>query len=321
MAVYTNVSDQALADFIAEYDVGQVTSFKGIAEGVENSNFLLRTTRNQYILTLYERRVNEADLPFFLGLMRHLAAKGVNCPLPVEGRDGAALRRLNDRPAAVITFLDGVSISDPSPEHCHCVGEALGGFHAAGADFPMTRPNSLSLGGWDQLANAIGARADTVQPGLAAEIRRTLEHLLENWPRDLPHGVIHADLFPDNVFFLNGRVSGLIDFYFSCSDFLSYDLAVLINAWCFDSQHQFDGNRLRAMIDGYAKVRTLNGQERTALPILAQGAAMRFMLTRLYDWLNQVPGALVKPKDPIEYLTKMRFFGSGAGRNFMEHAL
>ena len=316
MAVYTDVSDSALADFVHEYDIGQVTSFKGIAEGVENSNFLLRTTKGQFILTLYEKRVKESDLPFFLGLMRHLAAKGVNCPLPVAGADGQALRRLNDRPAALITFLDGVSLNDPNAAHCHAMGIALGQFHAAGADFPMTRANALSLEGWHQLARTIGPDADKIAPGLDAEIASTLTDLNSSWPHDLPFGVIHADLFPDNVFFLDGQVSGLIDFYFSCSDYLSYDLAVLIIAWCFDHNHQFRADMAKAMIDGYSTVRPLSDIERQALPILARGAALRFLLTRAYDWLNQVPGALVKPKDPHEYLTKMRFFASQTGRTF-----
>jgi homoserine kinase type II len=308
MAVYTDVSDADLSAFLTAYDIGTALSFKGVAEGVENSNFLLHTSAGNYFLTLYERRVNVDDLPFFLKLMRHLAARGVACPLPVAARDGEALRHLCGRPAAIITFLNGVSVREPGIDHCAAVGAALAGLHQAAADFDLDRANALSLAGWRHLAQQTAGRADEIAPGLGHEIATALRELEVAWPQDLPKGVIHADLFPDNVLFLGDTVSGLIDFYFSCSDFFAYDLAVLINAWCFNPAHVFEPAKACAMVDAYRRVRPLSGAEQASLVTLARGAALRFLLTRLYDWLNQVPGALVKPKDPLEYLAKLRHF-------------
>ena len=313
MAVYTEVSDEELAEFVAGYDIGEVTSFKGIAEGVENSNFLLQTDLGTYILTLYEKRTKPADLPFFLGLMEHLAARGLACPTPLHGRDGQALRSLCGRPAAIVTFLTGMWPRRITPGHCDALGAAMAEMHRAGADFPLVRPNDLSVGGWRPLFEAARARADEIQVGLAATIEAELAELERDWPADLPVGLIHADLFPDNVFFLadrttrEERVSGLIDFYFACTDVLAYDVAVCLNAWCFEHDASFNATKARALLAGYRRVRPLVPAELAALPLLARGAAMRFLLTRLYDWLNTPAGALVKRKDPMEYLRKLRF--------------
>lgn len=307
MAVYTEVSDQELAAFVAEYAIGAVVACKGIAEGIENSNYLLTTERGNFILTLYERRVKREDLPFFLGLMRHLSAKAVPCPVPVEGRDGLALRALCGRPAAIVSFLPGMWPRRPTPQQCNALGEAMARLHLAGADFAPRRPNDLSLAGWAELAGATRDSADRVRPGLAARIGREVAHLQSAWPRALPHGVIHADLFPDNVFFMDGRVSGIIDFYFACNDFLAYDLAVALNAWCFERDGGFNVTSARQMIAGYQAVRRLALAERAAMPALCRGAALRFLLTRLYDWLNTPKGALVKRKDPLEYLARLDF--------------
>jgi homoserine kinase type II len=308
MAVYTEVTDEALEAFLLGYDLGQVTSFKGIAEGVENSNYLLRTEAGQFILTLYEKRVHEEDLPFFVGLMEHLAARGVTCPQPVRAKNGEALGRLAGRAAAIVTFLDGVWLRRPQAIHCGQVGEALARIHEAGADFTrFHRRNALGVDGWPPLAAAAAPRADEVAPGLEDEMTAELGRLQAIWPSGLPSGVIHADLFTDNVFFLGARLSGLIDFYFACNDAFAYDLAVCLNAWCFEPDGQFNVSKGMAMIRGYEKHRPLNPAEVEALPILARGAALRFMLTRLVDWLNVPPGAKVTPKNPLEYLTKMRF--------------
>ncbi|MGO1076354.1 homoserine kinase [Inquilinus sp. CA228] len=307
MAVYTEVTDEDVAAFAAEYDIGTVLSLKGIAEGVENSNYLLVTTAGHHILTLYEKRVAESDLPFFLGLMQHLAARGVECPLPVAARDGQALRRLAGRPAVIVTFLDGLWPKRIQPWHCQALGPALARMHAAGADFPMTRPNNLSLAGWRRLVADCADRADTVTPGLAEGITRELAFLETHWPADLPAGLIHADLFPDNVFFRDGRLSGLIDFYFACTDMLAYDLSICLNAWCFEPDGAFNVTKARALLSGYRAERPLSPAEVAALPILARGNALRFLLTRLYDWLNHPPGAFVRPKDPLEYWRKLRF--------------
>ncbi len=307
MAVYTDVTDEALFAFLASYDLGAVLSFKGIAEGVENSNFLLHCEGGHFILTLYEKRVHAADLPFFIGLMEHLAAKSVSCPLPVKKRDGKALGELAGRPAAVITFLDGVSTRKPKAQHCFETGRALAQLHVAAEGFALSRPNALSLEHWPDLFQSSRAGAEEVSPGLGNEIAQELDALQRLWPCDLPQGIIHADLFPDNVFFIGEKLSGLIDFYFACNDALAYDLAICLNAWCFEPDGAFNATKGRALLQGYESLRRLDEEERLALPILARGAALRFLLTRLYDWLNVPPGALVKPKNPLEYLDRLRF--------------
>jgi homoserine kinase type II len=307
VAVYTEVADEDLAAFLATYDIGQVLSYKGIAEGVENTNYFLHTTKANFILTLYEKRTNEADLPFFLGLMEHLAKAGLNCPLPVTNLNGEALGRLAGRPAVIITFLDGIAVRRPSARHCGSLGKALARLHLAGQDFPMSRRNVLSLDGWLPLFAQAEAQADKVADGLADRTRRELAFLHETWPTDLPSGIIHADLFTDNVFFIGDEVSGLIDFYFACSDAFAYDVAICLNAWCFEQDGAFNLTKGESLLAGYQSVRPLEEREIAALPVLCRGSAMRFMLTRLVDWLNVPPGALVKPKDPLEYDRKLGF--------------
>ena len=307
MAVYTEVSDDELEAFLAGYDLGSPLSCKGIAEGVENSNFMLETERGRYILTLYEKRTRREDLPFFLGLMEHLSERGVSCPLPVHGRDGQALREMCGRPAALVTFLNGMSARRIAVGHCAELGAALAAMHLAGRDFTLTRPNALSLAGWRKLVDDTAARADEVRPGLAADVAAELAALQAAWPTDLPSGVIHADLFPDNVFFRGDALSGLIDFYFACNDFLAYDVAICLNAWCFEPDGPFNATKARALLSGYERVRRLSEAERDALPLLCRGSALRFLLTRLFDWLNHPPGAFVRPKDPLEYARKLRF--------------
>jgi homoserine kinase type II len=310
MAVYTDVAAEELTRFLSGYDIGELLSYKGIAEGVENSNFLVHSGTGNFILTLYEKRVAEQDLPFFLALMEHLAARGITCPQPVKNRQGGVLGRIAGRPAAIVTFLDGLWIRRPSSAHCAAVGEALAKLHLAGGDFSMRRQNALSIESWRPLFEQAQSGCDGVRPGLAETIAQELDALGKTWPRDLPQGVIHADLFPDNVFFLGGTLSGLIDFYFACTDMLAYDVAVCLNAWCFEADHSFNVTKGRAMLKSYAQVRALSVPERDALPVLARGAAIRFLLTRLVDWLAVPDGALVKPKDPLEYFRKLRFHQS-----------
>ncbi len=307
MAVYTEVSDEDLAAFIAAYDIGEVLSCKGIAEGVENSNYLLHCAKGYFILTLYEKRVDENDLPFFLGLMEHLAKRGLTCPQPVKNRQGEALGRLAGRPAVIVTFLEGMSVRRPDARQCGMVGEALGQLHLAGCDFNMTRANSLALQGWGGLFRSIETRADEILLGLAVMVAQELAQLQADWPKNLPSGIIHADLFPDNVFFLSGHLSGLIDFYFACTDAFAYDLAICLNAWCFEHDASFNITKGMALINGYERVRKLTDAEVEALPMLARGSALRFLLTRSVDWLNRPEGALVRPKDPMEYVKKLRF--------------
>ena len=307
MAVYTDVGAEDVAEFLSDYDIGRLVSLKGIAEGVENSNYLLLTDQAPFILTLYEKRVRLEDLPFFLGLMEHLADRGVPCPTPRHGRDGVALRELNGRPAAIISFLNGVSPRRVRPDHCAELGRALAGMHVAGGDFAMYRHNDLALDGWQRVAKDCLAQADEVMPGLGHEIETEIDLLASSWPTNLPAGVIHADLFCDNVFFQNDRLSGLIDFYFACNDFLAYDVAVCLNAWCFENEREFNVTKARHLLAAYRRVRAFETAELDALPLLARGAALRFLLTRLYDWLHPVDGALVTPKDPLEFLRKLRF--------------
>jgi len=307
MAVYTDVTDAELEEFLKAYDLGRLLAFKGIAEGVENSNFLLHTSTGYFILTLYEKRVAEADLPFFIGLMDHLAARGIACPLPVKGRNGTSLHALAGRPAAIISFLDGLWVRRPKASHCQALGVAMAQMHLAGREFSMRRANALSLASWRPLFDTSRARADTVEPGLADYISAELDDLDAGWPDQLAGGVIHADLFPDNVFFLNNELSGVIDFYFACNDMLAYDIAICLNAWCFEADNSFNVTKARALMAGYESVRKLARDERDALPVLARGAALRFLLTRLHDWLSVPEGALVTPKDPLEYVRKLRF--------------
>lgn len=313
MAVYTEVSPGALAAFLADYDLGEPLALVGIEEGVENSNFRLETTLGRFILTIYERRVDPADLPYFLGLMLHLAEHGLPCPLPVRARDGGLLRRLAGKPAAIVSWLEGRSLRRIEPRHCEAVGGALAALHLAGRGFPLHRANALGPAGWRRLAASTAERAHEVREGLGELVAAELAALERAWPHDLPSGVIHADLFPDNVFFEDERVSGLIDFYFACDDLLAYDLAICLNAWCFENDGACNVTKARALLTGYRARRPLEPGEIAALPVLARGAALRFLLTRLYDWLNQVPGALVRPKDPLEYLGRLRFHRSVGG--------
>ena len=307
MAVYTDVSEGELETFLREYPAGRLLSYKGIAEGSENSNFLLHTSEGAFILTLYEKRVDTDDLPFFLGLMHHLAGKGISCPLPVERHDGKLFGTLAGRPAALITFLEGMWMRRPTVAHCREVGRALAEMHVAGMDFPLSRPNALAIDGWRKLWAGSHERADEVEKGLAAEVDADFALFDREWPKNLPSGIIHADLFPDNVFFLGEKLSGVIDFYFACNDFYAYDVATCLNAWCFEKDFSYNLTKGRALLAAYQSVRPLSDEEKQALPMLARGSALRFMLTRLYDWLTIPDGALVQKRDPMEYIRRLRF--------------
>lgn len=284
---------------------------------MENTNYLVRTESDPYILTLYEKRVAREDLPFFLGLMEHLADAGIKCPTPVHDRAGRVLRELAGRPAAMVTFLEGLWIRRPRPQHCAALGRSLAQMHLAGKDFALRRKNSLSVAGWRPLYASCAEDARTIAKGLAQEIETELDCLESSWPKDLPQGVIHADLFPDNVFFLGENISGLIDFYFACNDMLAYDIAICLNAWCFEKDNAFNITKARALLRGYSSVRPLTAEETAVLPVLARGAALRFLLTRVYDWVNTADDAYVRPKDPLEYLRKLRFHkGVASARDY-----
>ena len=319
MAVYTEVSDEALKLFVDQYDIGQIQSFKGIAEGVENSNYHLQTNYGSYIPTLYEKRVNPEDLPFFLGLMDYLAEKDFPCPVPIHGRDGEALRILNGKPAALISFLSGLWPKKITPNHCYSVGAAAAKMHNAAEGFSLTRENRLNKSAWKELFCETENHADQIQIGLADTIKDELDFLDKNWPEDLPSGIIHADLFPDNVFFLQNKLSGIIDFYFACKEFFAYELAICLNAWCFETDGRFNETKASNLVQGYRSKRPLNNNEISALPILARGSSMRFLLTRLFDMLHHPKGAMVNPKDPMEYLRILQFHRNISG--FREYGL
>lgn len=307
MAVYTHVSDAALAAFLTEYDIGEATVFKGVTEGVENSNYFLKTTKDRYFLTLFEKRVNEAELPFFVGLKQHLASAGFPCPHPIMANDGQALRTLCGRPAIIVSFLEGQSLTNPSAENCHDFGENLAKMHSALIGFEMTRANDLGPAAWPGLWKGRANTANELRAGLATDIESDLAAIVSAKPQSLqlPRGTIHADLFPNNVFFTDGKFSGAFDFYFACTDALAYDIAVCINAWAFTDRGALDLEKSHALIEGYQSVRALEPAELDALPILSRGAALRFFLTRLVDWTNTPEDALVEPHDPLEYARKL----------------
>ena len=307
MAVYTEVPDSEIEKFLTRYRIGQMTAFTGIAEGVENTNFFLSTTTGSYILTLYEKRVDEKDLPFFLGLMDHLATKGLSCPRVIADRDGATLGRLCGRAAAITSFLDGTWPRQIKTVHCHQLGGLMAQFHDAAADFTQTRTNNLSLSGWGSLLDSCRDRGNSFEDGLIEKLDQELDFLTKNWPQGLPAGVIHADLFQDNVFFIGDKLSGVIDFYFACNDLLAYELAICLNAWCFEDNSDFNCSKSNAMLTTYHAHRPLTVAERDALPILARGAALRFLLTRLFDWLHHPADAFVEPKNPLDYISRLTF--------------
>ncbi|MGH7024113.1 MAG: homoserine kinase [Caulobacteraceae bacterium] len=311
MAVYTEVSDAELEAFLAGYPLGGAVSFKGIAEGVENSNYVLETQEGRYILTLYERRVKAADLPFYLGLMEWLAARGYPSARPVADRAGRLLGGLGGRPAAIVAFLTGLSTRRPGAAHCAEAGEGLAWLHQAAAGFGGRRDNDLGQTTWAAMAEALSERAEALKPGLAEVIAADVAFLEAAWPRTLPAGLIHADWFPDNVFFREGRFVGAIDFYFAANDLLAYDIGIALNAWCFEPDGSFNITAARAFLHGYQRRRTLEPAEKAALPVLARGAALRFFLTRLADWGDGREGALVRPKDPLEYERKLAVHRAG----------
>ena len=305
MAVYTDVTDVELEAFLAAFDLGRPLVFKGIAEGVENSNFLVETEGGRYFLTVFERRVSAEDLPFFFGLMQAMAAQGFPCPKPIADRHGHILKTLRGKPAALVEFLSGLSVRRPDVGHCRAAGEGLAWLHVAAGAFDGRRANALGHDRWAEMFTPLCAAADGLKPGLAATITADLAMLAGAWPTDLPRGIIHGDFFPDNVFFRDGRFAATFDFYFAAIDTLAYDIGVALNAWCFEADGSFNVTGARAFVDGYQRRRALSAAEKAALPLLAQGAAMRFFLTRLGDWGARPAGALVRPKDPLEYERKL----------------
>lgn len=317
MAVYTHLTADDLAGLIAEYDVGELVSVKGIAEGVSNSNWLVETSGGRFILTMYEHRVDAADLPFFLGLLDHLSSKGSPVPRTIHDRAGAAFRTIHGKAVALIEFLPGVSVDTPRTAQARAVGEALAGIHLAAADFPQERANTMGLAAWAKLLGDCGERLAEIDPGLPGLVVRELEFLEANWPADLPRSVIHADLFPDNVLMLGNRVSGLIDFYFACTDIMAYDLAVTHAAWCFAADGSYRPSIGDALVEGYNSRRPLPDAAWAALPVLARGACMRFLASRAYDWLHTPVDALVTRKDPLVFAQRLSFYEAEGEKVFL----
>ncbi|MFT4026998.1 MAG: homoserine kinase [Novosphingobium sp.] len=320
MAVYTHLGAEALAELIAAFDVGELRSAKGIAEGVSNSNWLIETagcdgTGARFILTMYEERTDLAELPFFLDLLDYLAGQACPVPATIHDRDGGSFRFVGEKAVALIEFLPGVSVSEPTPAQARAVGEALAKMHLSARDFPAVRANGMGLAQWRDFADRCGPEGfASIDPGLAGLVARELASLERDWPEGLPTSVIHADLFPDNVLMLDDRVTGLIDFYFACTDITAYDVAVTHAAWCFDAAgERFDPAVSHALLEGYESVRPLSAEERAALPVLARGAAMRFLMTRAYDWLNTPAGALVTRKDPLAFARRLSFYATPLG--------
>ena len=308
MAVYTEISDEELAAFTAKYDIGETQSLKGITEGVSNSNYFLQTDKDIYILTIYEERTDLTQLPYFIDLMKHLAKKGFTAPMPVDAKDGNALQEICGKKACLTTFLKGMFLRRFTPEQCGQLGAAIAKMQIATQDFTGFRKNNLSVDGWGAMIDKIGTRANEIADGLYDEICADYDFLRRHWPADLPQSVIHADLFPDNVFFLGKKLSGVIDFYFACNDFAAYELAICLNAWCFEPDTwEMNATKAYRMLSSYNALRPLSPDERDALPVLAHGAALRFFLTRAEDWLFQKKDAVVKLKDPMEYVKKLRF--------------
>mgnify|MGYP001176266713 CR=1 FL=1 len=307
MAVYTRIKRKDLEDFVAKFDIGDIVSCDAIADGIENTNYLLETTTGKYVLTLFEKRVQPDDLPFFVALMSFLERRSFPCPRPVPDRNGDVLHKLSERPAALVRFVPGAWPRDVIPDHCREAGKTLARLHLSAAEFGMTRNNDLALPDWRRLANSLGDRADSLQTGFAMWITEELVSLDAKWPQNLPTGIVHGDLFPDNVFFENGRISGVIDFYFACNDALAFDLAICLNAWCFPEPDRFDIDHGAALLAGYQAVRPLSLEERNALPILARGAAMRFLVTRVHDWFHTPEDALGTRKDPLDMVPVIEF--------------
>jgi homoserine kinase type II len=314
VAVYTQLGAEDVAALLARYDVGELIALKGIAEGVENSNFFVETTQSRFILTLYESRVDPADLPFFYALLKHLHDAGCKVPRFIADRAGEWLQEVAGRPACLIGFLQGVSVTRPTPAQAHSTGAALGQMHAALVDFKETRANSLGVADWRPLAQRCSSDGlDAILPKLADRIYAECDYLQANWPTDLPTAAIHADLFPDNVLMLGDDVAGLIDFYFACTDLRGYDLAVTHSAWCFSPDGaKFDAGVSTALLAGYASAFPTDVPTRDALPVLLRGACLRFLLTRCYDWINTPANALVTRKDPLAFLRRLEFYSDDA---------
>jgi len=313
MAVYTKLSKSELEEFFSKYSLGKLLSYKEIKEGIENTNYFIQTENNKFILTLYEKRVEEKDLPFFIGLMKNLFDKKFPSPNPIINKNGNYISEVLNKKSAVVSFLEGSAKKNLTPKECHEVGIYAAKLHLITKDLSGKRENKLSINSWRPLYKKIKKDCSKIHPNLLEVIERNLVEIEKKWPSNIPSGIIHADLFPDNIFFKNNKLSGIIDFYFACNDFYAFEIAVCLNALCFEGVNEnlsFNVTKAKNFIDGYSSVRKLTEDEKKSMKILCQGAALRFLLTRVFDYLNLTEGALVKIKDPIEYLKRLDFHNS-----------
>ena len=313
MAVYTKLSENNLKDFFSKYNLGKLLKFQGIQEGIENSNYFVKTDSGKFILTVYEKRVEEKDLPFFMGLMKNIFNKNFPSPEPIINKNGNYITEIFGKKAAVVSFLEGASKKNLTPDNCHEVGIYTAKLHMITKNLNIKRTNRLSVNSWRLIYRKIQRDCSKIYPDLTKIIERNLEVIEDQWPKNIPRGIIHADLFPDNIFFKGSKLTGIIDFYFSCYDFYALEIAICLNALCFEGKNEnlsFNVTKAKKFIDGYSSIRKLTEEEKESLKILCHGAAMRFLLTRVFDYLNLTEDALVKIKDPVEYLKRLEFHNS-----------
>tara|TARA_Y100000782_G_C10166574_1_gene257894 strand:- start:418 stop:1386 length:969 start_codon:yes stop_codon:yes gene_type:complete len=313
MAVYTKLSENNLKDFFSKYNLGKLLKFQGIQEGIENSNYFVKTDSGKFILTIYEKRVEEKDLPFFMGLMKNIFNENFPSPEPIINKNGNYITEIFGKKAAVVSFLEGTSKKNLTPGNCHEVGIYTAKLHTITKNLNIKRTNRLSVNSWRLIYRKIQRDCSKIYPDLTKIIERNLEVIEDQWPKNIPRGIIHADLFPDNIFFKGSKLTGIIDFYFSCYDFYALEIAICLNALCFEGKNEnlsFNVTKAKKFIDGYSSIRKLTEEEKESLKILCHGAAMRFLLTRVFDYLNLTEDALVKIKDPVEYLKRLEFHNS-----------
>ena len=313
MAVYTKLSENNLRDFFSKYNLGRLLKFQGIQEGIENSNYFVKTDSGKFILTVYEKRIEEKDLPFFMGLMKNIFNKNFPSPEPIINKNGNYITEIFGKKAAVVSFLEGASKKNLTPDNCHEVGIYTAKLHMITKNLNIKRTNRLSVNSWRLIYRKIQRDCSKIYPDLTKIIERNLEIIEDKWPKNIPRGIIHADLFPDNIFFKGNKLTGIIDFYFSCYDFYALEIAICLNALCFEGKNEnlsFNVTKAKKFIDGYSSIRKLTEEEKESLKILCHGAAMRFLLTRVFDYLNLTEDALVKIKDPVEYLKRLEFHNS-----------
>ena len=310
MAVYTKLEKEEIDNFFSKYNLGKIYDYHGIKEGIENTNYLIKSEKGKFILTLYEKRVDASDLPFFMGLMRNLNDSKFKCPEPIINRNGNYISEIKNKKAAVVSFVEGSAKKKLSPNNCYEIGVETARMHKITQNIKGKRPNTLSLNSWSNIYSKIETECSNIDKTLSYTIKNSLAEINKNWPKNLPSGIIHADLFQDNIFFKNDKFSGFIDFYFSCYDFYGFEIAICINALCFDGYKEnlsFNATKAKKFIDGYSSIKNLDEKEKMNLKVLSQGAAMRFLLTRVFDYINLRKGAIVAIKDPMEYLKRLEF--------------